>query len=391
MNTLKKIVKHPFFSDYRTLAGLWILMGVIAWLAKMRADRHNNFLIFRYQFWHTWQQQPLYLEYPHEYFDHTHYGPFFGALIAPFAILPEWLGLLAWLLALCLFLYVAVRSLPLQKAQQVFIVWFSAHELLTALFMQQFNVAIAAILVLTFVCIEKKKDFWAAFFIMIGTFVKLYGIVGLAFFFFSRQKGKFILSLVLWAILMFVAPMLISSPEYIVDQYSAWFERLQLKNSDNLFALSQNVSFLGLLRKISGNPDYSDLWPILAGLVLFALPYLRLKQYQYPAFRQMWLASVLIFVVLFSTGSESSTYIIPFIGIAIWYVAVPWKRSHWDLVLIVLVFVLSSLSPSDLFPKVIREEWIKPYALKALPVSLVWFKLMYEMCLKDYSPESEEA
>ena len=55
-----------------------------------------------------------------------------------------------------------------------------------------------------------------------------------------------------------------------------------------------------------------------------------------------------MFVVLFSTGSESSTYIIAFIGVAIWYTAVPWKRSTLDIVLMVFAFILTSMSPSDL-------------------------------------------
>ena len=42
-----------------------------------------------------------------------------------------------------------------------------------------------SIIIASFYCIE--KDITAACFIMIGTFVKLYGIVGLAFFFFQAQ------------------------------------------------------------------------------------------------------------------------------------------------------------------------------------------------------------
>ena len=55
-----------------------------------------------------------------------------------------------------------------------------------------------------------------------------------------------------------------------------------------------------------------------------------------------------MFVVLFSTGSESSTYIIAFVGVALWFVAVPWKRSRWDIALMIFAFILTSLSPSDL-------------------------------------------
>jgi hypothetical protein len=130
--------------------------------------------------------------------------------------------------------------------------------------------------------------------------------------------------------------------------------------------------------------SFSDLWLIIPGLVLFALPYLRFLQYRNVAFRQTLLASVLMFVVLFSTGSESSGYIIPFVGVVIWYTAAPWKRNNWDVALLVFVFVLSSLSPSDLFPAYLRKEWVQPYALKALPVTLVWLKLSYEMLTKNY-------
>ena len=73
-----------------------------------------------------------------------------------------------------------------------------------------------------------------------------------------------------------------------------------------------------------------------------------------------------MFVVLFSTGSESSTYIIAFVGVALWFVAVPWKRSRWDIALMIFAFILTSLSPSDLFPKFIRKTYVQPYALHSL-------------------------
>ena len=57
----------------------------------------------------------------------------------------------------------------------------------------------------------------------------------------------------------------------------------------------------------------------------------------------------------------------------------------------IFVFVLSSLSPSDLFPAYLRKEWVQPYALKALPVTLVWFKLCYEIITKDYKPIAQKA
>ena len=383
---LQAFFHKPFFSNPRTLFGLWTLLAVVAGLTKIAPHRHNNFLIFRGVFWHTIQKLSLYDFYPTEYNDHNHYGPIFSLVIAPFAVVPDAIGLLGWLVVLALGMYYAVRRLPLEEGRQIFLYWFCAHELLTALQMQQFNIAIAAIIIGSFAAIEKGKEVTAAFLIVLGTFVKLYGVVGLAFFFFVKRKPRFILALIGWSVVCFVAPMLISSPEYVVGQYVEWYERLAAKNGENTFSLMQNISLLGMIRKVSGSASYSDLLVILPGLALFGLPYLRFGQYRHLAFRYAILSSVLLFVVLFSTGSESSTYIIPFAGIALWYATSPWKRSGWDVALLVFAFVLSSLSPSDLFPRSLREAYVLPYALKALPPTLIWLRLSYELLTRDYAP-----
>lgn len=381
---LRRGFERPFFSDYRTLVGLWLLLPLAAALAK--ATKHNNYDIFRYVFWHTWEQTSLYVP-SSAYFDTNHYGPLFSLIIAPFALMPAWIGMLCWLLALSMFLYYVIRLFPFTDRERIIIYWFCAHELLTALFMQQFNIAIAAIIIATFCCIEQEKDEWATFFIVVGTLVKLYGIVGLAFFFFSKHKWKFIITFVGWMIVLFALPMLLSSPHYIVGQYKEWIACLKVKNGENIFSMGQNISVLGMVRKISGSKAYSDWWLVGAGMSLFFLPLLRIKQYKYRAFRYTLLASVLLFTVLFSTGSESSTYIIPFIGVAIWYATVPWQRGKWDIFLMVFVFIVSSMSSSDLFPRFIKKELIQPYALKALPCAIVWLQLIYEMCKRNYAPD----
>ena len=383
---LQAFFHKPFFSNPRTLFGLWTLLAVVAGLTKIAPHRHNNFLIFRGVFWHTIQKLSLYDFYPTEYNDHNHYGPIFSLVIAPFAVVPDAIGLLGWLVVLALGMYYAVRRLPLEEGRQIFLYWFCAHELLTALQMQQFNIAIAAIIIGSFAAIERGREVTAAFLIVLGTFVKLYGVVGLAFFFFVKRKPRFILALIGWSVVCFVAPMLISSPEYVIGQYVEWYERLAAKNGENTFSLMQNISLLGMIRKASGSASYSDLLVILPGLALFGLPYLRFGQYRHLAFRYAILSSVLLFVVLFSTGSESSTYIIPFAGIALWYATSPWKRSGWDVALLVFAFVLSSLSPSDLFPRSLREAYVLPYALKALPPTLIWLRLSYELLTRDYAP-----
>ena len=391
-NKIKQLLSKPFFHDYRTIFVMWVVMCLILALTKSY-NSDGNYRIFIGVWNHTIAELPLFDHYPEEYDDMNHYGPFFALVIAPFAWMQRYVGMFFWMLFLSMFLYASVRKSDFTKYQQLFIFWFCSHELLNALFLQQYNVAITAGLLLTFTMIERRQDFWAAFFIMLGTMIKLYGIVGLAFFFFSKNKTKLLLSCLFWGLVMFVAPMAVASPEYIIDQYYEWYVALVEKNADNINVLngnmadlSTNISLLGMVRRTTQILTYSDLWLIIPGIIAFCIPYLRISQYKYVAFRQTLLASVLMFTVLFSTGSENSTYIIAFAGVALWYACAPWKRSRWDIALMVVVFIISSLSPGDLFPKVIYREVIQPYALKALPVTIVWFKLCYEMYTKDYRP-----
>ena len=240
MKKITAFFAKPFFHDYRTLFGLWMLLPIIMWIMKM--TRANNYDIYRGSFWNAVRGWNLYLPNPAEYGDMHHYGPVFSLLFAPFAIGPKWIGLLLWGIVLTLFLYWAIRKSQFTKYQQLFILWCCAHEMLTALFMQQFNIAIAATILLAYYLIEKEKDFWAAFFIMLGTFVKAYSIVGLAFFFFSKHKGKFIAALLFWAVVMFVAPMpFFHGWDYIVSQYHEWYISLSNKNAENEVNIMNNL------------------------------------------------------------------------------------------------------------------------------------------------------
>lgn len=396
-NKIAQFLAKPFFHDYRTIFVLWVLMCIIVAITKSY-NSDGNYRIFIGVWNHTIEQLPLFDHYPLEYDDMNHYGPFFALVIAPFAWMNRYAGMAFWMLFLSMFLYVSVRKSDFTKYQQLFVFWFCSHELLNALFLQQYNIAITAGVLLTFTMIERKQDFWAAFFIMLGTMIKLYGIVGLAFFFFSKNKLTLVLSCLFWGVVMFVAPMAVSSPEYIIQQYYEWYIALVEKNADNINVLagnmadlSTNISLLGMVRRTTQIVTYSDLWLIIPGIIAFLIPYLRISQYKYVAFRQTLLASVLMFTVLFSTGSENSTYIIAFAGVALWYCSAPWKRSKWDIALMVVVFIISSLSPGDLFPKAIYRGLIQPYALKALPVTIVWFKLCYEMYTRDYTPAVSRA
>ena len=385
LERLKRYIQNPVF-----LFILWMAVALVCSLMLIPKETYSNYITFSQAFWHTISSLPLYIYYPEEQRDLFLYGISFTTLISPFALLPKQVGMVLWCLANCGFLYWAIKKLDLKKWQFAVVILISVNDVFTSVLSQQYSIGITAMIIFSYVLIEKEKDFWAALMIVLGTMTKLYGIVGLAFFLFSRHKMKLTGGLVFWAVIVFLLPMLYASPEYVVHSYKEWFDVLVYKNGLNQFSVNQNISLLGMLHRITG-ASFSDLWIIVPGMILFALPYLRIRQYQYESFRFLFLSSALLFMVLFSTGTETYGYLTAMVAVGVWYVKTPTKAATPILNLSLLIFciLLTSLSTTDLFPRFIRAEYVKPYALKALPCTLIWLKIVWEQLTQDFARPSD--
>jgi hypothetical protein len=387
VNGKMNFFKHPIFHNIRFIFIVWIGLALFAGLSKYLHSSGGadcgNYLTYKSVATHLVHESPIYVS------EHVLYGPVFGMVIMPFAFLPDWLGIALWLGFFATLLFWAIGKLPLLLWQKTGVYWICVHEMMTAAFNIQFNIGIAAIIILAFVFIEEEKDIWAALVIALGTLTKLYGIVGLAFFFFSKHKLHFALACAGWMLVGLALPMLFVSPEYLYEQYGDWIHQLLAKNAANQThagaSIMQNISLIGMLQRVFHMGTSSTLPIIVVGAVLFVIPFFRVRQYLNQTFRLLLMASVLLLVVLLSTSSESSTYVIAFVGVAVWFVLQPRPYHVGSVCLLILVLVLSSFSPSDLFPRSIREIWVIPYSLKALPCILVWLTLTIQLCRNDFS------
>ena len=348
---------------------------------------YNNYLLFKNVFWHTLQEENLYAQYPDLYFDSNHYGIFFSILIAPFAVLPDGLGMPLWNVANAAVLVFSFSKLPLSSAKKSFVALLCLQEFITAAVSLQFNVALTGLLILSAVFIYEQKETQSTIAILIGFFVKIYGIAGLSSFFFVKNKVRFIISFIVLGIVFFVLPMLISSSHFGVQSYADWYHSLSEKNlSNQVLGNRQDYSLMGIVRRVVGNAGISNLVFLIPGFALFALPFLRTKQYAHLPYQLMILASTLLFVVLFSSGSESPTYIIAVAGVMIWFV-IQKKKTPLIIGLLIFVMVLTCFGFSDLFPKFIKDNYIVKYSLKALPCCLVWFRIIYELMINDFEKD----
>jgi hypothetical protein len=70
-------------------------------------------------------------------------------------------------------------------------------------------------------------------------------------------------------------------------------------------------------------------------------------------------------------------------GVAIWYILQDEKK-WWTIALLIFALVLTSLSTTDFFPKFIKVEYVRPYALKALPCFLIWLVIAFQLLTKKF-------
>lgn len=378
-----------FISNPKYIFGIYLVVAVLSAIAKLNGGplKYNNYLIFTNVFYNTLHENNIYLHYPDIHFDSNHYGVFFSILIAPFAMLPDWLGMPLWNVANTLVFLFAIHKLPFSNQKKAFFAWLCLQEFITAAVSLQFNIALAGLLMLSAIYIYERKETQSAFFIMIGFFVKLYGVAGLSAFFFVKNKIKFIGALIAFGILFIVLPMLLSSSHFGIQSYADWFQSLSEKNvSNQVLGNRQDFSLMGIVRRVLGDASISNLTFLIPGMAVFALPYLRIKQYQNLPFQLLILSSTLLFIVLFSSGSESPTYIIAVAGVMIWFL-IQKEKTPFVIGLLIFVIILTCFSFSDLFPKFIKENYIIKYSLKALPCCFVWFRVIYELLTKDFQKD----
>lgn len=364
---------------------IWFTLAAIGILLKIRLgeSKYNNFIIFRQVFWHTIHHTNLYSAYPLEYFDTNHYGPLFSVLIAPFALVPAPVGVFFWCITNAVMLFYAIRKLPINFQSQNVILLIAAIEMMTSIQNAQFNCIMTSWIILSYILVQNSKDFWAVFFIVAGTLVKLYGIVGICFFLFSKNKVQFILSFLFWLVMLFFLPVVLSSFHFVIQSYVDWYHSLIAKNEQNVINTDGNInlSVMGLINRIL-KIEVSNSSVLIPAAILYALPFLRFDQYRNVSFRLHYLAFLLIGVVIFSSSAESATYIIAMTGVGIWFVLS--EKNWFDISLLIFALILTSLSATDLMPRSIKLSIIFPYGLKALPCILIWFRLLSILITKKF-------
>jgi hypothetical protein len=374
---------------------VWFGTSLLAVLLELSRGPNeiNNFLIYRGVYEHSLQQVNLYLTYPAEYADSNHYGPLFSLLIAPFAWLPISVGCILWCFTNAWILFYSIKRLNLPPTQFYAVLLIAFVELMTATHSVQFNPMLTGSILLAFTSVKDKKIVFATFLIAAGFLIKLYSIIGLVLFLFTDKKKLFVFSFIGWLLVLFALPMLISSPEFIIQSYKDWFHSLIEKNGTNIdisiASGMQDISVGGMVRRIFNIQNLPNYVITIPAAVLLFLPLIRYKLFTNKHFILTYYCMLLVAVVIFSSSAESPTYIIAVTGIAIWF-SIHTPLNKLQVLLLLFLFLFTILSPTDLFPKAVREGFFVKFSMKALPCFIIWLVMIKELLTTKYSsPQTE--
>jgi hypothetical protein len=300
-------------ADERSWLALFIITAVVA-TAVCVARVCNNYLIFRAAFDHLVAGVDLYRLHPGEHEDLFKYSPTFALAFAPFRALPYAPSLLAWNLLNVLLIYAGLRMI-LEPRERLPALQLAGLGMITTLDGTQSNGLVAATILLAFAALERKRLWLAATAVGAGILIKLFPAAALALAAARRDRIRFAVVFAVTLALMIAAPLIVTPWAVLLEQYRSWY------GMGSVDALDRGASVMRLMHLLFGYDGPN--WPVqLAGTAILMLPLAR-GQWSDARHRKLFLASLLIYSVIFNHKAEQPSFVIAMVGLAIWYAVRP--------------------------------------------------------------------
>jgi hypothetical protein len=332
---------------------------------------YNNFRIFKFSFYHLVQGKDIYQLFPDDHWDLYKYSPGFALCFGLLSWLPDTIGLLLWNLINSLCLYAGVRLLPgISDEKKSWILLFCLLEMLLSIQNTQSNGLMAGLTVLAFALAERRNYFLSTLCVVFSFYIKIYGAAAFVIYLFYPGKLRLAGWSLFWMLLFALLPLVVVDSHQLAMLYRSWLHLLVNDRS-----ASTGLSVMGIL--VSWwHLDAAKNIVTAAGIVLFLLPLVYVRYYRDLHFRLLYLANMLIWMVIFNHKAESPTFVIVMAGIGIWYFSQ--QPDMLDKVLVILSFLLITMSVSDLVPAAVRNGFIRPYGIKAVMAIVIWCRILYE-------------
>ena len=347
-----------------------VLLAIGVSVQRLVLGKQNTFRIFRYAFPNLLAGADLYTGHPGQHHDFFRYSPTFALAFAPFSVVPEWLGLIAWNTVNALALYWAVsRLLPRRESQLVLLL--AMGDLARAMQSCESNALVTGLMIAAFLSYEAGRLWRGALAVVGGTAIKLFPVGAGLFALLRRDRRRAFGALAVVGVVLVLLPAVVIGPHALLDQYLNWFSREQHHDHKPMF------SVMDLAFEWTGYTG-SHLPFQLTGLAVLFLPaLLRRDALADPGWRRLLLCSLLGFSLLFNYGAEPPTYIISTTAIAVWFAT--GRRTALRTALVAVTLAVTTGSDLDLWPHRFRLEVMDPLGARVIPVLLAWLWMQADL------------
>jgi len=340
--------------------------------------QYNNYIIFKNSFFHLLDHLNLYSSYSKEQYDLFKYTPSFALFFGLFALLPNALGLFLWnLLNVGLPILGFSQLLGLNNKTKPVLLLLLIPEMLTSVLNSQSNGLLLGLMLLSLAAIQRENTLKAVVFICITGFIKIFGIALFAvFLLYPNQLKKAILQAFVVMLILFGLPLIVTSFDTLRQQYLNYFDLL--KNDGNTFVKYSVMAWLNSWFHLNISKNI-----VLAiGLAIQLLPLFFQSDYLRKN-RIIYGLSWMIWVVIFNHMAESATFIIA-VGAIMAFLSMRDKISIYHLLAFLLLFLLTELGPSDIYPRYMRIWIVEEAQLKVFPCVVFWIFTLLEMMNVDF-------
>jgi len=361
---------------------MWALYAISAVPVMIQGAllaQQNNFLIFRWSFGHLISGHDLYAFDTAHYADQFKYSPTFALLFAPLAAIPFAPALLIWCIVNALALAFALTLLLPRRAAAVALA-ITYLEMVGAMQNGQSNSLVASTVILAFIAFEREESLLGGALASLGAVIKIYPLAALATAIPRRTTLRAIGATVLSLVILLALPAAFTPGGFagLAAQYRSWHA---IELLDAATPEGRPYGMLGgLMQMVRVWLDVRlPNWPIqMAGTAILLLPLaLRRSAWSDPRFRLSFLASLLVYVLLFNHQAEPPSFVVGIAGIAIWYAAGPMTRVRTIFTLGVVAAV--SLPGTSIFGAHFYKDIFIRYSLKTFPVAVAWCVMEFEL------------
>lgn len=343
---------------------------------------YNNYVIFKLSHFHLLDNTNIYAEYTNEVHDIFKYSPAFAFVFGIFSRMPDWLGLTLWNMLNTILLVLALmyrKSLWFDK--RGWLLLFILPELILTTQHAQSNALMTGLLLLGYFDFEQGKSHRAGIWLSLAVFIKIYAGLACMLFLLYDEKWKFLLSLAISSLFLFLLPLLVVSPASLWMQYQMW---TQMLTQDH--AQSYGLSLMHILNLIY--PGFQAKFVLqLIGVAILALSVFKFVFKSTVLNRLYLLTIIFLTLIIFNHKSESATFILAVVGIAIWFFSIQ-NPSALEKGLMIFAFFGTVLIASDAFPPYLRNTYFVPYSVKVWPCIIIYMYLLYTLIFTQSKQQS---